>query len=208
MLIRTSEQAWLRSSLLWGVMQCWFVVGYQVFVRSIGPIFKGQAVQKPRTASPLKTGQIGCPNSSVTSYFTGCGTFKKSEDLIYNVAKAWNQTHISSALTLDLSRVKKLEPYCKMKLWNWIQDHHVKSIIQQEEESFHQKITLKFKEDSSKVLHLGHSFAWCWNSDTSKSRSEMPGKALKFGAGEGRKSVGPNMWGKKCYRESRRGGIS
>jgi hypothetical protein len=27
--------------------------------------------------------------------------------------------------------------------------------IQQEEDSFHQKMTLKFKEDSSKVQHLG-----------------------------------------------------
>jgi hypothetical protein len=27
--------------------------------------------------------------------------------------------------------------------------------------TFHQKIGLKFKEESSKVLHLEHSFVWC-----------------------------------------------
>jgi hypothetical protein len=29
------------------------------------------------------------------------------------------------------------------------------------EESFHQQTGLKFKEETSKVLHLEHSFAWC-----------------------------------------------
>jgi hypothetical protein len=37
---------------------------------------------------------------------------------------------------------------------------------------------LKFKEETSKVLHLEHSFVWCWNLDTSESRSEIPGKFL------------------------------
>jgi hypothetical protein len=31
-------------------------------------------------------------------------------------------------------------------------------IIQQEEDSFHQQIRLKFKEETSTVLHLEHSF--------------------------------------------------
>jgi hypothetical protein len=35
---------------------------------------------------------------------------------------------------------------------------HVKSTIQQEENSFHQQIKLKFKEETSKLLHLEHSF--------------------------------------------------
>jgi hypothetical protein len=33
--------------------------------------------------------------------------------------------------------------------------------IQQEEESFHQQTGLKFKEETSKVLHLEHCFVWC-----------------------------------------------
>jgi hypothetical protein len=44
------------------------------------------------------------------------------------------------------------------------------------EDSFHQQIELKFEEETSKVLHLEHSFAWCWNVDTPESRSEIPGK--------------------------------
>jgi hypothetical protein len=37
---------------------------------------------------------------------------------------------------------------------------HGKSSIQQED-SFHQKTGLKFKEETSKVLRLEHSFVWC-----------------------------------------------
>jgi hypothetical protein len=36
-----------------------------------------------------------------------------------------------------------------------------KSSIQQEEKSFHQQTGLKFTEETSKVLHLEHSFVWC-----------------------------------------------
>jgi hypothetical protein len=35
-----------------------------------------------------------------------------------------------------------------------------KSSIQQED-SFHQQTGLKFKEETSKVLHLERSFVWC-----------------------------------------------
>ena len=35
---------------------------------------------------------------------------------------------------------------------------------------------LKFKDETCEVLHLEHNFVWCWNLDTSKSRSEIPGK--------------------------------
>jgi hypothetical protein len=45
-----------------------------------------------------------------------------------------------------------------------------------EKKTFHQQIGLKFKEESGEVLHLGHSFVWCWNLETSEIRSEMPGK--------------------------------
>jgi hypothetical protein len=36
-----------------------------------------------------------------------------------------------------------------------------KNSIQQEEKSFHQQTGIKFKEETSKVLHLEHSFVWC-----------------------------------------------
>jgi hypothetical protein len=55
-------------------------------------------------------------------------------------------------------------------------DYHGKSSFQQEEDSFHPQIGLKFKEEASKVLHLEHSFVWCWNVDTSENRSEVSGK--------------------------------
>ena len=42
--------------------------------------------------------------------------------------------------------------------------------------SFHLQIGLKFKEETSKVLHLEHNFVWCSNLDTSESKPETPGK--------------------------------
>jgi hypothetical protein len=48
--------------------------------------------------------------------------------------------------------------------------------IQQEEESLHQQIRHRAKEETSEVLHLEHSFVWCGNSDSSETRSEVPGK--------------------------------
>ena len=60
--------------------------------------------------------------------------------------------------------------------WNEIQDCHGESNIQQEEDSFHQQVEPEFKEETSKVSHLDHSIAWCWNMDTSESRSEIPRK--------------------------------
>ena len=64
-----------------------------------------------------------------------------------------------------------------------MQDVHVKFnpevpwqiSIEQEEGFFHQQIGLKLKEGTSKVLHLEHSFVWCWNLDSSKSTSEIAG---------------------------------
>jgi len=32
------------------------------------------------------------------------------------------------------------------------------------------------KEETSAALHFEHSCIWCWNLDTSESRSEIPGK--------------------------------
>jgi hypothetical protein len=48
--------------------------------------------------------------------------------------------------------------------------------IQQKEDSCHQQIGLKFKEETMKVLHLEHGFVWRWKLDMSESRSEIPGK--------------------------------
>ena len=39
-------------------------------------------------------------------------------------------------------------------------------------DSFHQHIRLKLKEETSKMLHLEHSFVWCWNLETSEHRSD------------------------------------
>jgi len=58
---------------------------------------------------------------------------------------------------------------------NYIQDCHGNSSIQQED-SFHQKNGMKFKDETSKVLHLEHNFVWRWNLNTSESISEIPGK--------------------------------
>jgi hypothetical protein len=45
--------------------------------------------------------------------------------------------------------------------------------IQEEED---QQTGLKCKKETSEVLHLEHSFIWCWNMDSSQSRSEVSGK--------------------------------
>jgi len=37
---------------------------------------------------------------------------------------------------------------------NQIRDYHGKSIVQEEEGSFHQQIGIKFKEETSEILHL------------------------------------------------------
>jgi hypothetical protein len=41
---------------------------------------------------------------------------------------------------------------------------------------FLQQTGLKGKEQTSTVLHLEHSFVWCWNLDTSERSTEMPRK--------------------------------
>jgi hypothetical protein len=47
---------------------------------------------------------------------------------------------------------------------------HDKSNNQQEENSFHQNLRLKFKEEASKLLYLEHTRVWYWYLDTSESR--------------------------------------
>jgi hypothetical protein len=46
--------------------------------------------------------------------------------------------------------------------------------IQQEEGSFYYHLGFGIEEEASEVLHLEHSFIWCWNLDASDSRSETP----------------------------------
>ena len=51
-----------------------------------------------------------------------------------------------------------------------------RAALKKQEGSFHQKDALQFKEETSTVLHLEHSYVWCCNLDTSKSGSEIPGR--------------------------------
>ena len=41
---------------------------------------------------------------------------------------------------------------------------------------FTSTLYLKIEEETSKMLHLEHSFIWCRNSDASGSGTETPGK--------------------------------
>ena len=51
-----------------------------------------------------------------------------------------------------------------------------KAAVNKKKTLFHQQIGLKFKEGTSRVLHLQCRFIWHGNLDTSKSRSEIPRK--------------------------------
>jgi len=48
--------------------------------------------------------------------------------------------------------------------------------INQQEYSFHQETGLQFKKVRCEVHIWSIAFVWCWNVDTSQSRSEIPGK--------------------------------
>ena len=61
-----------------------------------------------------------------------------------------------------------------MYTWKWNQDFHGKSGIQQEEESFHQQIGPKLKDETNELLDMEHSLVWCWNFDASENRSDLP----------------------------------
>ena len=41
---------------------------------------------------------------------------------------------------------------------------------------FYYHVGLKNEEETCKMLHLEHSFRWCWNLDDSDSRIEIPGR--------------------------------
>jgi hypothetical protein len=50
----------------------------------------------------------------------------------------------------------------KLYTGSYFQDYHGKSNIEQEEEGFFlYQIGLKFKKETSEVLHLEYSFVWC-----------------------------------------------
>jgi hypothetical protein len=56
----------------------------------------------------------------------------------------------------------KLLKRCKNCVNEKVKDQDVSvNSIQQEEKYFHQQTGIKFKEETSKVLHLEHSFVWC-----------------------------------------------
>jgi hypothetical protein len=50
-----------------------------------------------------------------------------------------------------------------------IQDCHGKSSIQQGEGSFHPQLVLKYKLETSEVLHREDSFSWCYTSTFRKA---------------------------------------
>jgi hypothetical protein len=56
------------------------------------------------------------------------------------------------------------------------QDIQVKlsEAVFKKEKTFHQPPGLKFKDQTIKVLHLEHSFVWCWKLETFEGRSEIP----------------------------------
>jgi hypothetical protein len=43
------------------------------------------------------------------------------------------------------------------------------------EDSLHQQIGLRSKEEISEVLHLEQNFVWCGNLHSSETRSQVPG---------------------------------
>ena len=68
------------------------------------------------------------------------------------------------------------------------------------EDYLHQQTGLKFKEQISEMLHLEHSFVWCWNWDSSEIWLKQ---VLKCCAEEGWRSAGPSVWRmKKYYKDS------
>jgi len=52
-----------------------------------------------------------------------------------------------------------------------------------EEDTVYKQNVLKFKEETSEVLHLEHSLVWCWNSGHFDKQIRNTWKVLKCGAG-------------------------
>jgi hypothetical protein len=51
-----------------------------------------------------------------------------------------------------------------------------KAAFNKKEKSLHRETGPKFKEEYSKLLHLGYSFVWCRKPNTSESRSDITSK--------------------------------
>jgi hypothetical protein len=58
------------------------------------------------------------------------------------------------------------------------------------------------------VLHLGHSFVWCWNLDTSESISQTRGNFLKGCCRRMEISWTDHVRNEEVLHDSRRTGIS
>jgi hypothetical protein len=114
----------------------------------------------------------------------------------------WSIWNISTVWVTDDARYTR-----KIKSRNAVRKAAFK---QKEEAVFTNKLYLKFKEGTSTVLHLGHSFLWGAGTWTLGEVYRKYLEILQCGAGEGwRRSVGLIMWEmKKYYIELRRRGIS
>ena len=75
---------------------------------------------------------------------------------------------------------------------------------------FQQQTELKFREETTQMLHWGHSYVWRWTLVTSGRRSEIPSKIWKVVLEkDGEDQLEPAMWKmKQYYTESKRKGIS
>ena len=107
------------------------------------------------------------------------------------VKPPWSVNLCFSELALLQGSVQRLakyvEPHCTIDgssqystnmVWNGNFEDSVpwQRSIQQEKCSFHQQIGRKFKEETSTVLHLDHSFICCRNLNTAENSSGIPGK--------------------------------
>ena len=81
----------------------------------------------------------------------------------------------------------------------------VNAAFSEEKNLFQKKSELKLKEETITVLHLKHSFVWCWMLDTLESRSEIPGKFWKMVVMKDGQDQWINVWKmKKHYIEWRK----
>ena len=62
--------------------------------------------------------------------------------------------------TLQAADQKYLESF---EMWCWRRMEKISwtDYVRNEEDSFYQKIGLKFEEETNKMLHLEHGFVWC-----------------------------------------------
>jgi hypothetical protein len=58
-------------------------------------------------------------------------------------------------------------------MWYEIQVAIGKAAFDKKKKTYHQQIELKFRDETSEVLHLEYSFVCCWYIDTLEIRSEI-----------------------------------